>query len=288
MMMNKTINRIVTLILLPMLLFTSSAAVAQHTLEGGINPYRVVQRSTLHGVSVLNTLDTYLSGYDHKGAGYHIQHHTLRRAHTGSYDWIYETRTYSTVGISTLHGNSQLLFMASRRWNGYHPFTVNKNLKILAGAQIKAEGGALYAPSNSNNPVSAKMNATMGASAMAIYTFTLREKQYKARYTMDLPLIGAMFAPEYGQSYYEIFGLGDTKGIIHLASPFNAPSMTHSFSIDIPTRKSTLRIAYTADIYQSDINSLRTHIYTHSLSVGYVRTIYKVKRNDPIEAYSPL
>ena len=287
MMRNRsTYTIIILLLLLPMLL--PSAAVAQHSTHDAINPYRVVQRSTLHGISLLNTLDTYLSGYDHKGAGYHIQHETLRRAHTGSYNWIFRTRTDATLGIATQHSNSQLLLMASRRWSGYHPFTIGGNLKILAGAQIRAEGGALYTPAYSNNPVSAKAGVTMDASAMAVYTFLIGEKEYRARYTMDIPLIGAMFAPEYGQSYYEIFGLGHTRGIIHISSPFNAPSMTHSFAIDIPTRKSTLRIAYIADIYQSDINSLRTHIYTHSLLVGYSRTIYKVKRNDPIEAYSPL
>lgn len=287
MMRNRsTYTIIILLLLLPMLL--PSAAVAQHSTHDAINPYRVVQRSTLHGISLLNTLDTYLSGYDHKGAGYHIQHETLRRAHTGSYKWVFRTRTDATLGIATQHSNSQLLLMASRRWSGYHPFTIGNNLKILAGAQIRAEGGALYTPAYSNNPVSAKAGVTMDASAMAVYTFLIGEKEYRARYTMDIPLIGAMFAPEYGQSYYEIFGLGHTRGIIHISSPFNAPSMTHSFGIDIPTRKSTLRIAYIADIYQSDINSLRTHIYTHSFLVGYSRTIYKVKRNDPIEAYSPL
>ena len=287
MMRNRLTYTIITLLLLlPMLL--PSAAVAQHSANETINPYRVVQRSTLHGVSLLNTLDTYLSGYNHKGAGYHIQHGTLRRAHTGSYNWIFQTRTDVTLGIATQHSNSQFVFMASRRWSGYHPFAMNGNLKILAGAQIRAEGGALYTPAYSNNPVSAKIGATMDASVMAVYTLPIGEKEYRARYTMDLPLIGAMFAPEYGQSYYEIFGLGHTKGTVHLSTPFNAPSMTHSFAIDIPTRKSTLRIAYIADIYQSNINSLRTHIYTHSFLVGYSHTIYKVKRNDPIEAYSPL
>ena len=287
MMRNKDTYTILTLLLLlPMLL--PSAAVAQHCAHEAINPYRVVQRSTLHGVSLLNTLDTYLSGYDHKGAGYHVQHETLRRAHTGSYNWIFQTRTSATLGIATQHSNSQTMLMASRRWSGYHPFAIGRHLKILAGAQIKAEGGALYTPAYGNNPVSAKISASVGASVAAIYTFSIGEKECRARYTMDLPLTGAMFAPDYGQSYYEIFGLGHTKGIIHISTPLNAPSMVHTFSIDIPTKKSTLRIAYTADIFQSDINHLRTHIYNHSFSVGYVRTINKVKRNDPIEAYSPL
>lgn len=287
MMRNKKAH-IIPDLLLPLLLLSASAAMAQQTHNDSINPYRVIQRCTLHGAALLNTLDTYLSGFDHTGGGYHIQHETARRAHTGSYNWIYTTRTDATLGISGQHSNSQIVFMASRRWNGYHPFELNNRLKILVGAQIKAAGGALYTPSYSNNPVSAKINASLGASTMAIYSFTVREKEYKARYTLEIPLIGAMFAPEYGQSYYEIFGLGDTNGIVKLSTPFNAPSFTQSLSLDIPLRSSIIRIAYIADIYQTDVNSLRTHIYNHTFAIGYVRTIYKVKRNDPIEVYSPL
>ena len=274
-------------LLLPML-FIASAAVAQRSTVDNINPYRVIQRSTLHGVSLLNTLDTYLSGFDYRGGGYHVQHETLRKAHTGSYDWIYQTRTDATLGISKLRSSARITFMASRKWSGYHPFEINKKFKILLGPQLKAECGVLYAPSYGNNPVSAKVNASLGASAIAVYAFNVKDKEYKARYTLDLPLVGAMFAPEYGQSYYEIFGLGDTDNIIQISTPINSPSFTQSLSLDVPMKNSKLRFAYMIDIYQSDVNSLRTHIYTHSFSVGYARTIYKVKRHDPIEAYLPL
>ena len=131
----------------------------------------------------------------------------------------------------------------------------------------------------------------MAASGMAIYHFQLFRKELTARLQLDLPLAGAMFAPEFGQSYYEIFGLGHADGVVAFTHPFNSPSWRQMLSLDIPLRwrhhSSTLRIAYTGDIYQSDINGIRCHIFRHALSLGFVKTIFKVKQENSIKAYSP-
>ncbi|MBO5262907.1 MAG: hypothetical protein J6B18_01475 [Bacteroidaceae bacterium] len=46
------------------------------------------------------------------------------------------------------------------------------------------------------------------------------------------------------------------------------------------SRSSTLRISYVIDILQSDINDIRTHLYNHAFTIGFVKTIYKVKREE--------
>ena len=100
-----------------------------------------------------------------------------------------------------------------------------------------------------------------------------------------------MFAPEFGQSYYEIFGLGHADGIIAFTHPFNCPSWKHTLTLDIPLRRkhhsTTLRLAYTGDIYQSRINGIGCHIYRHAFSFGFVKTIFKIKQENSIKAYSP-
>ena len=270
-----------------LLITTASAAVAQHAASDSINPYRVVMRSSLHGISTLNNLDTYLSGYDYKGAGYHYSHETFRKTHTGSYNWRYQTLTDFTIGYATLHNSTQLVAMASRRWSGYHAFDINNRLQLLAGAQVELTGGALYLPSNGNNPVSVKLRSAIAASGMAIYKFNMGSRKCKARYQIDIPMAGVMFSPEFGQSYYEIFGLGHTDGIVNFSNFVNSPSWRHMLSLDIPMGKRTMRVAYIADLYQSEINDIRTHEYSHTIAIGFTKTIYKVKRNDPIEAYSP-
>ena len=142
-------------------------------------------------------------------------------------------------------------------------------------------------PTNSNNPVSAKLRSSLGASGMLLLRYPMRTKSLTIRIQFDLSLVGAAFSPEYGESYYEIFGLEDYGGTLRFSHPVNTPSWRHTLSADIPIGNSTIRVSYVADLYQTKVNNLRTHLYNHSFSVGFVRTIYKVKHNDPLNAYNP-
>lgn len=276
-----------------LLLFLSTCTVlrAQDVVIDSIVPRCVVVRCSSHGIALLNNLDTYLSGYNHKGYGYHYNMENFREARFGSYRWKYQTLFNATAGYTELHTNSQYSLMANRFWSGYHPFDVTDRLQLLAGAQIQLSGGALYIPTNGNNLVSAKLRMALAASGMAIYHIPIKGRDYVARYQLDIPLAGVMFSPEFGQSYYEIFGLGHYEDTWRFAHPFNSPSWRHTLSFDIPIgsdkRNVTLRLSYIADLYQSEVNDLRTHLYTHAFTFGFVKTLYKVKQGDPIKAYSP-
>lgn len=273
------------------LLVIPAASRAQHFVADSIIPERIVVKSTTFGLSGINALDTYLSGYDYTGGGLYMQHENFRDARTGKYRWKFQTMFNGTVGYTTLGNTGEIVAMGSYSWGGYHTFDVGNCLKLLAGAQIQLEGGALYVPNNGNNPVAVKLRTALAASGMAIYHFQLFRKELTARLQLDVPLAGVMFAPEFGQSYYEIFGLGHADGVVAFTHPLNNPSWRQMLSLDIPLRwrhhSSTLRIAYTGDIYQSDINGIRCHIYRHALSLGFVKTIFKVKQENSIKAYSP-
>lgn len=273
------------------LLATPAMSRAQHIVTDSIIPERIVVRSSQYGIAMLNNLDTYLSGYEFTGLALQYSRENFRDARTGDYRWKYQTILSGSVGYATLGNNAQLTGLVEYNWGGYHPFTINSRLKLLAGAQIQAEGGALYMPSNGNNPVSVKLRTAIAASGMAIYHIPVKSKEWVARYQIDIPLAGIMFAPEYGQSYYEIFGLGHTKGIVSFAHPFNSPSMRHTLSLDIPLsykrHSTTLRITYTANLFQSDINDTRCHIYRKAFTFGFVKTLFKVKEGNSIKAYSP-
>lgn len=273
------------------LLAVPAASKAQHFVADSIIPERIVVKSTTFGLTGINALDTYLGGYDYTGGGLYMQHENFRDARTGSYRWKFQTMFNGTLGYTTQGNNGQLVAMGSYSWGGYHPFAVGDRLKLLAGAQIQLEGGALYVPGNGNNPVTAKLRTAFAASGMAIYRFPVKGSDWTTRLQLDIPLLGVMFAPQFGQSYYEIFGLGHTDGIIAFTHPLNCPMWRQTATLDIPLRwrhhSSTLRIAYTGDIYQSDINGIRSHIYRHAFSIGFVKTIFKIKQENSIKAFSP-
>ena len=284
-------RKIITIIAALALLATPLASRAQYIITDSIIPERIVVRSTTFGVSALNTLDTYLSGYDYTGGALYMQHENFRNARTGSYRWKFQTMLNATLGYTMQQYYGQVAGLASYSWGGYHPFAIGERLKLLAGVQIQAEGGALYVPGNGNNPVAVKLRAAVAASGMAIYRIPVGKQGWTARLQFDVPLAGIMFSPQFGQSYYEIFGLGHAKGIVAFTHPGNNPSWRHTLSLDIPLRikrhSTTLRISYTADMFQSNINDTRCHIYRHAFTFGFARTIFKIKEENRIKTYSP-
>ena len=280
----KTIRYIMTALAL---LALPAMSRAQYVVTDTIIPQRIVVSSSQFGVTLLNNLDTYLSNYNHKGLGLNYAHEVFRNAHTGNYQWKYQRIFNATVGYAIQGSNLQYTALASQSWGGYQPFKVAKGLTLLAGAQIQLEGGALYNPAGGNNPAAAKLRTALAASGMAIYHFPVRRSEWIARYQVDIPLVGAMFAPEFGQSYYEIFGLGHAKNIVAFTHPGNNPSWRHTLSLDIPIKGTTLRIAYVSDIYQSRMNNINCHIYRNTFSFGFTRTIFKIKKNNRLNDYSP-
>ena len=264
---------------------------AQYIVTDTIIPERIVVKSSQFGVTLLNNLDTYLSNYNHKGLGLNYSHEAFRNTRTGNYHWKYQKLLNITAGYAIQGSNLQYAALIGYSWSGYHPFRVAKGLTLLAGAQIQLEGGALYNPAGGNSPVAAKLRTALAASGMAIYRFPILRSEWIARYQIDIPLIGAMFAPEFGQSYYEIFGLGHAKNVVAFTHPGNNPSWRHMLSLDIPMRakrhSTTLRISYIADLYQSRINDINCHIYRHTFSLGFAKTIFKVKKNNKLNDYSP-
>lgn len=263
---------------------------AQYAINDTIRTERIVVKSAQFGVSLQNNLDTYLSDYKYTGGGLHFTHESFRDARTGGYNWKYQILFNSRLGFNLQRGNIQLAGIMGCSWSGYHPFNIGKRLKLLAGAQIQLEGGALYNLSNGNNPVSAKLRTALAASGMAIYHFPVLHNDWVVRYQLDIPIAGVMFSPEFGQSYYEI-SLGHLGKIASFTHPLNNPSWRHMLSLDIPLHikhhSTTLRLAYIADLYQSNINHIRCHMYHHAITFGFVRTIFKIKNENCIKAYSP-
>ena len=93
----------------------------------------------------------------------------------------------------------------------------------------------------------------------------------KASYEVGIPLMGFMFSPNYGQSYYEIFNRGNYDHNVVFTHPVNAPSLRQMLAIDATFGRTTLRIGYLGDIRQSKVNNIKAHTYTHAFVLGFTR-----------------
>ena len=82
-----------------------------------------------------------------------------------------------------------------------------------------------------------------------------------------MPALGAFFAPEYDESYYEIY-LGNHRNLAHLGWWGNRFDMANYLGADFHLGKTVLRLGYRARLEHWSVNHLKVHDVTHSLVLG--------------------
>lgn len=248
-----------------------------------------VMRSTLYGIGYTNILDTYLSPAEYTGIEGRILHERMRMTKIGGGRVSTQSLLQANVAYTENRSDTGNEISGLVNWSyglHYH-FNLNKNLRILAGGLGEINGGFIYNTRNSNNPAQAKAYLNLTASAMAIYKFHIGKHPFTLRYQINVPFAGVMFSPNYQQSYYEIFTLGNHHGVVKFTSVHNQPSMRQLLTFDIPVSWSTLRLGYIGDFQQSKVNHIRCHTYSHAFMVGFVKNFYLIKRKDNLQHKSP-
>ena len=233
----------------------------------------IITRSTLYGIGHTNILDTYLSPMEYTGPEIRVLRENMRT--TKYWDGKVSRQSLFMANVSLTENKagsgSEFAFLAN--WNlAYHyQFPINENLKLMAGPNLDLTGGMVYNLRNSNNPVNAKAYANLGASGMAIYQFRIKEYPFVLRYQLNVPLFGLMFSPEYGQPYYEMSIAKDFGKNICFTSLHNQPALRQFLTLDIPIRKTNLRLGYVCDIQQAKVNHLKSHTWSHAFMIGFVK-----------------
>lgn len=241
---------------------------------------RPITRSTMYGAGVVNLYDTYLSPSEYTGVQAKVLRESTRMTRWFDGNVSRQTLFQGHIGIAENPAETASELAGMVNWNyalHYNFSLMDGRLRLLAGPMVQLHGGFLYNTRNGNNPAQAKLYANLAASGMAVYHIPWKRMPVTLRYQVDTPLLGLMFSPTYGQSYYEIFSLGHTDGIVHFTSLHNQPSLRHWLTADLAFRPFTLRLGYMADMQQSRVGELRTHDYSHSFMVGLVKKLLLVK-----------
>ena len=235
------------------------------------------QRSHMLGFGPTRILDTYISQEKFSGAGF-------------TYIYIYEGRKpekrwQNTIeheldlsksrdrgdNTSMLEGNYNLYW--SRLASLVKPSS-STDFHLQAGFTANANLGFLYDMTTSNNPAQARLALNIMPSAVATYGFPIKQQHFSLRYELNLPLVGIMFSPNYGQSYYEIFTQGNYDRNIVPTTFVSAPTFRQILTLDwLLSEKWALRIGYLGNYQQADINHLKQHIYTHRVLLGFTRCL---------------
>jgi hypothetical protein len=237
-----------------------------------------VMRTVQYGVGSANVYDTYLSPQEYCGIDFRVMREVMRMSRWADSHISVQNMLQADVSYTHNRADNNNTLSGLVNWNyGLHyQFQVADGFKILAGAVADMNLGFIYNMRNGNNPASARAFVNLDASTAAIWHIKVKNYPLTLRYQFNLPFIGAMFSPHYGQSYYEIFTLGNTSGVVRFTSFHNQPSLRQIFSVDMPVGRAKMRLSYVGDMEQAKVNGIRSHYYSHAFMVGFVRNMLRI------------
>ena len=267
------------------LLFNSTLSFAQ-SLESS----RFEERSLSLGAGCTNLTDTYLSPLSYSGTHVTLMSEYFSQTNAASGRWFSQS-------IFALHGD----YATPRTGNGltvggmadysytyyYRLPLKSKQWSFYAGPQGQLRIGGIYNLRNSNNPAQLKLGVNLAASTMVKYAFTLWSTPMNVHLQADLPLLGMAFGPDYGQSYYEIFYLGQSRGCVHVTSLHNNLSLRANANYDVQLKLCTVRLTLANDLYQWTLGKQQYRMFTHTIMLGWVKNLYRVVREEEAKKFIP-
>ena len=240
-----------------------------------------LQVFTLFGAGFSNQLDTYLSPMEY--TGYQLSFLTGRERGT---HWADGNVSFQSI-LQGAYSHTQNPARTATAWGGrlaydagwhYH-WQLSDRLSLKAGGLVGADLGFLYIARNSNNPAQGRFSIDLSASAGGSYKFKINKLPMLIGYQADMPLMGGMFSPQFGQSYYDI-SQGSRDHNVCFSHPGNALCFRQLLTLDLEFNRASLRLGYMGDIRQSHVNGIRMHDINHSFMIGYVRYLKILKRDE--------
>lgn len=215
--------------------------------------------------------DSYLTPITYGGTDLALGYEVMRNTRFAPDKWLWQLGVgvdYNYVENDARNNNlhklmGDITFDMQRQWRGAIAHRVN----LSAGPMTQLRAGIIYDEVNSNNPVSVRAHWNVGATGMASMDTRLWRLPMTLRYQVHLPVVGVFFAPEYDESYYEIY-LGNHKNLAHMGWWGNRLDMTHYVGADLHLGKTTLRVGYRARLEHWNVNNLKVHDVSHSLVLG--------------------
>lgn len=245
------------------------AATAAATDDAGPIVLRPVNASYTLRAGSAHIADTYLSPIKYSGWNVGLAYQRLQAAKFNPENWLLQ------LGVAAEAQGTQNPRKSAEMWSGALQIdyavmwrkTLCHGLTIGVGPQASLIAGVRYLEINGNNPASARAAFTVNATGFAAWHTHLGRLPVTLRYQPSIPIIGAFFAPDYGELYYEIY-LGNHSGLAHCAWWGNYFRIDNALTLDLHFGSTALRVGYQGVYESTKAHDIVTRTAIHSAVIG--------------------
>jgi Protein of unknown function (DUF3316) len=234
------------------------------------NKYLLASKTNSFSLSTLSFLDPYLSPTTYSGIG--LGYNCESRRFLNNTDTRYTTLSRLRLGAGIALNpeiTSDLLYLGvNYGWGIEYRLNPVNRIKLQVGGLWDVDFGFKNMERNINNPVNLDMATNLNLTGLATYDIPLRRKTLRLKLALQTPLIGYMFVPKAGASYYEMFDLGNLTDAFHFSSLQNKRGLLGTFSVDVPFNRSVWNFGLRMNELRYSANNLVFVRNEFSLLIG--------------------
>lgn len=206
--------------------------------------YKLKSVTEILGISRVTLLDPYLSPITYTGSGINYEHATQQLFSAENTNLSMESKLDAmTFYTNNPENTAAMIYMGvDYSWGMYYRFKPVTGLQVLAGGNAALDLGYKYLSRNVNNPINIDLWTDFNMKAKLHYLLPIKRFHVRINYELEIPVIGCMFVPQAGASYYEMFGQGNLSDTFHFSSLLNKSGQRSKLSFDFPFRHSTWQV----------------------------------------------
>ena len=229
------------------------------------------------GMAVLNILDSYLSPLTYSGVGVFYEHSEQKLFSPDNTNLSMRGKIKVMAGITyNPQITAGIMYMGGYyNWGAFYHFRITNDFNVRVGSFIDAQFGFKESTRNENNPYSLDMATNLNLSALATYDIHLKKKVLRLNFDIETPVLGCMFVPQTGISYYELFSLNEFSNAVHFSSLHNKQGLTINTGIEIPFKYSTWKFGIETSGLKYKFNDAVFKLNEYNLIIGWKYNLYR-------------
>lgn len=263
-------KRICSYCLIGLLLILFSGRLSAQTKDGEL---LLTTNHTHIGLSTTILRDDYISDLTYQGMGLQLENTGRRLLNLNHPEWSLISLLDARIGITeNSPQTSYISYSGARLGIGTQKRLFQKyGFTVLFGGLWDA--GFNYRSSNHeiNNFANADLSTNLNL-AMSCW-YVLKGGPHPVRLSLDVstPILGGMFKPQRGASFYEILVLENFDNVFHFTSLHNVNALQTHFLVQIPMKRLRLELGMHYDITKVALSNafFKQETWNMQAGIGY-------------------